>query len=199
MNFFTSAFSSTLYSNPEHVVEYVINKNLQAVKNYDGIFKYVRDSQKNNLLHLATLNEDIEMIKYLISQGVEKNHLNRFNQTPYDYAIKTHNKTIINLLSSENTTEYNNLKAENQKLQTQKDTIKIENQTLAAENKNLKRSNESLNNEVVSLKSKNKRLREENTMLSADLQAYKMENEELVQANKKLKVSVDSLTDAMRK
>lgn len=170
---FTIFTSTETYSDSSKAMNAVIDKDLKTLNQYNGSLNNIRDSQANNLLHLATLNEHYEIVKYLLSKSVDKNYKNKFGLTPYEYAIRSHNKELIKLYHEDN-------------------PYKIKNDTLIADNKNL-------SNENVILKRNNKRLREENDELEVRLTKLVSENDELTQANKKLKISVDSLTKAMRR
>jgi hypothetical protein len=178
-------FTITTDNDPSRVIEQVLNRDLSSVRSYLGSLSTVRDFQKNNLLHLATLNEDAEMVKFLLTQYVDRNGLNRFCQTPWDYAIKSHNKNIIKLYTDQDSLYNQTLTVENNGLKKTVTDLTIKNNVLAY-------NNDTHTKEITILKSNNKRLRDENDN-------YKIENENLLQSNKKLKTSVDSLTKALKK
>ena len=192
-------FTTDTYTDPLKVIDSVINKDLKSMNMYSGSFNYVKDIQNNNLLHLATLNEHIEMVKHLLKFDVDKNHKNKFGLTPWDYAIRSHNKDLINAY-----VDYDSYHSE--LLKTQNDNLHKNYKFINEENRKITSERDSRNNEIVILKTNNKRLRDQNSnleikinMLTSEKDHLINENEDLVQANKKLKTSVDSLTQAMRK
>ena len=166
------------YTDSSRALDAVINRDMRLIELYRGVLNNVRDSQDNNLLHLAILNEQKEMVAYLLDNHVDKNCKNKFGLTPWDYAIRSHNKDLIDTYLRYNTVDVSVLKTKNNQLSTQVNNLLTEN---------------------TNLKKNNKRLFEQNDMLEAKVIRLSGENDELVRSNKKLKTSVDSLTQAMRK
>lgn len=192
-------FTNDTYIDPSKVIDAVINKDLRLVRLYTGSLNQVKDSQHNNLLHLATLNECSEIINYLLNNEVDRNYQNKFGLTPWDYALRSHNKEVIKIYTDRNSHNLEILKTKNE-------TLQIANNNFTSENKKLVLEKDSHTNEIIILKKNNKRLRDENStlelkinILTSDKEYLKNENDELVRANKRLKTSVDSLTQAMKK
>jgi len=203
---FTIFTSTDRYTDPQKVIDAVINRDMRTASLYSGSLNYVKDIQNNNLLHLATLNEHNEMVKYLLDNGVDKNHKNKFNLTPWDYAIRSHNKELVKIYTDYSSHYSEVLRAQNENLQKVNNNLTIENTKLLEENKKLVSEKDSQNNEIIILKRNNKRLRDQTNdlelkigILTSEKDRLINENDELVRANKKLKTSVDSLTQAMRK
>lgn len=185
-------FTPTNYTNPNQAITFVMNKDLRSLRYYSGSLNAVRDEQNNNLLHLATLNESIDIVKYLLDQNVDKNYKNKFNLTPLDYAIRSHNKELLQLFWTNSLDRVHVLTNDNENL-------KQDNANLRTRNTILNQENESYKSETVVLKRENKRLRDDNDDLLNKVNRLTNENTELVQENKKLKISVDSMTKALRK
>lgn len=85
----------------------IISGNLEALKkhfscsNVDCINK-LKDEYQNNLLHIALLftrfNKE-NIINYLVHIGVNKDHKNKGGTTPYELALITQDRTIIEIFS----------------------------------------------------------------------------------------------------
>jgi chromosome segregation ATPase len=85
----------------------IISGNLEALKkhlccsNVECINK-LKDEYQNNLLHIAllftTVNKE-NIINYLVRIGVNKDHKNKGGTTPYELALTTHDKSIIEIFS----------------------------------------------------------------------------------------------------
>ena len=93
-------FMPATYTDQSYAFDDIINKRHHNIKSYSGNLNLFRDLNNNNLLHVAVQIEDIEITSYLIASGVCTNQRNKFYLTPYDYAIRTHNKDIIGLFTS---------------------------------------------------------------------------------------------------
>jgi len=163
--------------NVDYVVNAVMSKDIGGVRGCNSVFLCkVRDSQGNNLLHLAVLNDDVRMAKHLLDCGVDKNCLNGFGKSAYEYAVRGQSKEMIAAFFDK---EANSRVVE----------ITDKHHKLTLEFTEVTRG---MKTEIGILKVNNKRLFDDNEVL-------KRENGELVGANKKLKMSNDALTKAMRR
>src|SRR4051812_2853485 len=88
-------FTTSSYTDPQQAIQAVMNKDLYTLKRYAGSLNAVKDSYNNNLLHLATRHNDVEIVKYLLNNHVDKNQKNKWNDTPMDLAYVSHNKQLI--------------------------------------------------------------------------------------------------------
>lgn len=198
--------TSNTYNDPLQAIDAVINKDIKSINLYIGSLNFIKDIQNSNLLHLATLNEHNEMVKYLLDNKVDKTHKNKFGLTPWDYAIRSHNKELIKIYIDHDLYNFDLLKIQNENLQKINSSLAIENRNLTENNKKLISEKDTQQNEITILKKNNKRLREQNNnlelkigTLTSERDHLVNENDGLVYENKKLKISVDSLTKAMRK
>jgi ankyrin repeat protein len=133
--------------------------------------KNARDQYDNNLLYPAIATENLNIIQYLLLIGLDKNHRNKYNQTPYIFAFKSQNMKIINMFTKDYEKDINNLEKTI-------DTYKTESIVL---NNSLKRSYETMQ----TIQEENKNLRNDNDVL--------------IIKNKKMKKTIDNLTNAMKK
>lgn len=182
---FTTTGTPVPHRDTVKVIHDVVNRDLPAVRAYEGSHRDVRDTNRQTLLHYATMAEDREMVKYLLEQQCDPNVADRFKLSPWDYAIRSHNKDLIATFTGHDARKIGTLCEQNTRLQTRNTDLETLNQRVTAE--------------TVILKKNNKRLREENDHLQTRVGTLSLENEELVRVNKKLKTSVDSLTQALRK
>lgn len=152
----------------------IIDGNKQRVFAYYGNLDGLRDYSGNNLLHVAVTMGNLDIIKYLLEQKVSVSLKNKFNKTPWDYALASSCKNIIKLF-------YDN---ENNLIATCKN--------LSLNIKQLEDNIACANTEIVILKRNNKRLRDENTTIDA-------KNSDLVNENKRLKASNENMMKTFKR
>lgn len=200
------------------IFENVTKKNLSSLINNlinksSGEINNMHDEYGNNLLHIAVLAEDSNIIKYLIDKRVDKHKKNLHKLSPWDLAIRSQNQSIIQILIDNHSAIIDELKKElklvrdtageykllNGKLQESVGEYKSLNGKLQESNNGLTSSLNSLyqneyalKQEVTILKGQNKRLRQENDTVIG-------ENSKLDEDNKKLKISVSSLIQSKKK
>lgn len=157
------------------------------------------DEYGNSLLHIATYAKKVEAIKYLLERGMNKHQKNSFNETAWVLAVQTHDQNLIQTFIDTEigvVTEYKK-KADN---------LTNDIATLRSLNKKLQDANAeqtSKYNYIImehnSVKSENEMLKVNNKRMRADCDDLRRENTDLTEKNKKLKTSVESLTNTMRK
>lgn len=77
----------------------VRNGSLELLENYfNPQLASELDDANNNLLHLACSYDNVDIVKYLITKGIEINQLNKAKETPLFKAISNHNYGITKLL-----------------------------------------------------------------------------------------------------
>jgi ankyrin repeat protein len=166
------------YSDPQRAIDAVITKDRSGITNYTGSLNSIRNDQGDNLLHIATLNGDCDMVKYLLEHGVDKNHKNKFLYTPWDYAKWLRNDDIINLYTERESRYISIWKAENCSLQ---------------------KEVSDLNKEVVILKKNNKRLLDSNSELQLKVGTLTSEKESLVRDYEEIRKERDGMTQAFKR
>lgn len=67
------------------------------------------DSSGRSPLHVACLHEHVDIVKYLLSNYVERNEMDLLRMTPLDYAKRVNNPEIIKLLTEGDLSENNNV------------------------------------------------------------------------------------------
>lgn len=208
---------------------HVVNGDIDLLDKYFGIsssdvINKLIDDYENNLLHIAvfyTTTKKVEMVKYLLEKGLNIDHKNKVGQTPYDLAILSHDKILIQLFS--NVIKYTastQLASEILILKTEcatKDNIiyQLESTnsqlktTVATKDKiiiNMKTSSDKLKSNLMSqtdltheYKKEINSLREHNDSLLFTNKRLIDDNNELTTQNKKLRTSVDALIESKRK
>ncbi|MCT4625090.1 MAG: ankyrin repeat domain-containing protein, partial [Schleiferiaceae bacterium] len=73
-------------------IEFLYSKHPNAIN--------LSDYKGNTALHYAVENGEIEIVKFLVSQGAEPSITNNKGKTALDLAIKKGNKEIIEMLKS---------------------------------------------------------------------------------------------------
>lgn len=136
---------------------------------------YPKDKYNNSLLHIATIKCNNELIKYLLDNGAITTVKNRFGDSPYDIAIGTQDKRIIDIY-------YN---VDKYKI----DLIIAENKYLTNKNNDLVKENNEYKDIINNLRSEvnnYKRKRDDLDKLIAD-------NKKLINQNNVLKTTVNNL------
>lgn len=116
---------------------------------------------RNNLLHIAVEVENLDSVKYLLEIGVDKDKKNRLGKTPFDLALRTQDKELIELF-----------------IKHSKASVEKEKAELNIENGNLKK-------EIMIVNKHNKRLREDNDKLRKDNDELTESNRAMIASFKK--------------
>jgi ankyrin repeat protein len=164
----------------EVAVNYIIARNLTSLKSFLSRNYCLQDPKftdyyQNNLLHIAVVVEDLEIVNYLVSIDVSFTQQNKFKQSPKSLAVKFSNAAIIEIFANK-----------------EKIALKTTVVTLEKEVKTLKRNVDTLYGENTVLDNNNKRLKTDNIFLTD-------KRTELEHQNKKLKTTLDNMTDAFKK
>lgn len=198
--------------------DYYKTKLLIDSKGYsDRELNSISDSYGNNLLHLATMASNCQMVEYFLDKGICFTKQNNFKQTPWDLATASKNSDIVDKfvlyrIRTENhsTVRLNELESERDELQAKNRELKrlngglettnaelvtkynLRNRdviVLQTENNDLKTSNKRLKSEVSDLQAVNYKLHSENKTSTSIL----LENSELKSSNKRLRDEVGEL------
>jgi hypothetical protein len=180
-------------------------------KNYTSdSLNQILDTYNNNLLHIATLKNDCQMVEYLLECGLNFVSFNAFGQTSWDIAILLRNEKIINMyilhkikLSIELNQKITELQTrikslENDKRNVENDKRNVENrlarvQDSETENISLRYKNNSLTADLTDIKVKHSRALDDNSELERCNKKLRTENNDLIAKNTKLKISIDNL------
>ena len=201
------------------ILQYVQNGQIYDLKMFIRDRNYSKDSlnqmldnYKNNLLHIATLKNDFNMVEYLLEIGLDFTLVNAFGQTAWDIAILLRNDKIINIFVSQKIktstlltqklaelqTKIKNLGRENCDFLTRIEVLRVEKSML--EDKLNKIYN--METENSTLLYKNKTLTADNKKLSEILSEMKTkharaldDNSELERSNKKLRTENTDLLE----
>ena len=171
-------------------------KNLKLMLLTSEELNNIRDDNNDNLLHLATHAENVEMVEYLLSKGLNYNSPNKFGKSPWDLAVMIRNKHIIQKYVTHmgkalcgHTTEIILLQS----------ALEKEKEVGRSNINRLKELNSGLSFENSELRRGNKRLRDDNEELTQCNKRLRTDNDELTQSNKKLKISVETLMQNSKK
>jgi len=177
------------------------------------------DNYSNNLLHLAVMNSNSQIVKLLLEKGLDQTHKNKWNQTPWDLAIQMHNKSVIqafvdnNILRAQNSfikldynpaSEYNQLKDKlnyaNQKIDilstSYRDHLTCLSKTEQVDLINFKSRHSDCMNFITdyqNLKSTNKILETDNKEHIISKKRLRDESDNLIRENQQLKSQSDNL------
>lgn len=182
-------------------------KNLIESKNYNSTeLNMIEDSYQSNLLYLAVMNLNVEVVEYLLEKGLNASKKNKFNFTPWNIALTLNNNEIIEKFVLFRIKTENNDMIKVRDLTNVNDTLKMHNQNLINSCKDLTNENltkkieiEKLKTNNIELTTSNKRLISELTYFESDNKKLKTENTTLKEKNEKLKKSVDNLINNARK
>jgi ankyrin repeat protein len=183
-----NVYDSSIYSDPQEAFRDVIRGDKKRLMSYRGNLSVLRDYSGNNLLHVAVLVENINLIQYFLEYNMDPNLKNKANKTPWDLALRSQNKDIIKLFSEHECT-YKEL---NNKLMSTNDSMRSDNRRLEDQKVELTKKNNTLENENTILRIHNKRLRD-------DVDTVAKENCELKDTNKRLKTSLDNMMKTFKK
>lgn len=163
----------------QKLIELTISGNLSVLRNEvrgRSNIELIKDYYGNNLLQIATRARRYEMMSYLIDLNIfSLAHLNRFDETVFDIAVKNHDNRAFEIL-----------------IRYDKGTQDAKMKELETQNKLLLDDNQYFEKEIVksitetdNLKRKNKRLLDENNKLESD--------------NKKLRQDIIKYQDMLKK
>jgi len=228
MSFYKSLSDTT------DIIKYVSNNMLFDVKNFITNKYYTAvelnnmlDSYGNNLLHIATMNGNAEMVEYLLSKDISSTKTNKFGQTPWNLAVmlrvdevldkftkyKSRDSTYVEDMRSEFNMKLSELNKTNISLKEQNDNLhaKVSSLTksaISADSKliTFQHALAEAKSEVVKLSNKHESVvheitvvSNENRRLRCDNKRLRDENDDLIDKNKKLKTSVDTLMNSNKK
>ncbi len=202
-SFYGTPTSSGSYTVPDATIfNYVMCGELDRLRTHKNSLNTCRDYLGNNLLHTAVLCKNPQVIEYLLDAGISPHTKNKHGETPWDYVLKSQNKTIIGLFAD---TE-NPFREKNEKLITEVDSLKRQ-KTILAEDLGLskqsviilKRNCEKLKMENTESKRSLKRKRDEYGDLEEGNRELKKRNVELEDSNARLRNSISNLIKANRK
>jgi ankyrin repeat protein len=173
----------------------------------------IADCYSNNLLHIAVMNCNHEMVSYFLDRGLSYTRQNRFKQSAWDLAVLSKDNEILERLVSfrakqENpsTVRLSELSSENESLKTKNRELKRLSSGLETTNIDLEKKYSLRSREVVvlqtennDLKTSNKRLREEVSEVKLDNKRLREEVVVLTDKNQKLKTSVETLMNNSKK
>lgn len=170
----------------------------------------IEDYHCNNLLHIAVMTENNEMVTFFLEKGISFIKQNKFKHSPWDLAVMSKDSKIIESFVSyrtgmvnTNTNKVIELSSENSLLKTVNKDLKnqikyFEIHSNLANEKLCEKVNV-LESENKQLKTSNKRLREELCDLQSDNKKLRDENVGLVNKNEKLKASIETLMNNSKK
>ena len=176
----------------DNVIKFIRNNRFFNFKN--GFLK--DDLNKYTLLHIATLNENFRLIKFLLDNEADMNQKDSYGKSAFDIAIASNKKDIIDLflnkLLKKNNDDikfyrnnFNKDKRMIKELEDLNDTLLNNNKTISKNLNQEKAKSKSLENSLF-LERKRKRNLEE--------KCNDLENN-----NKRLKKSVANLTESLMK
>jgi hypothetical protein len=211
-------FYDTVNNNTDKVINRINNYRINV-----NDTKYL-DKYGQSILHIASKNSNIDLIKKLLDKDMNKNLKNSSGETPVDIAIKYGNKNIIDefyyddqiLLKDENKM----LKNENVQLIKDNSDLKNNNNNLIENNKKLTTLYNTSNNKYCDIYSKytsevlsKKRLREQYDELQSNNKKIKLSHDstihemdilknklnDLTQENNVLKITIDNMRSSFKK
>lgn len=144
-------------------------------KQIDINSKYCVDSYNNTLLHIAVLNENMELIRNLLIRDIDKDKKNQFGQTPLDIAIQMNNKEIVKRLF-DNTENYNLMKTQLNDFQLINNELTCDYNKIVDDNKFLTIENDDLKIKLKEEVKCRKRLRDENNVIKKQNKKLKTDN-----------------------
>jgi hypothetical protein len=221
-------------SDTTDIIKYVTNNSLFDVKDFITNKCYTTlelngmlDVYGNNLLHIATLNSNVDMVDYLLNKYISYTKLNKFKQSPWDIAVMIRDEKILDkftkfrardsIFVAEIRDEFNAklsalnktnvmLKENNTYLHNRVNALSTSLTTSDSKLVSTQKALEETNAEFRQLSSKNEALFQEATFVShennrlrSDNKRLRDENDDLIDKNKKLKTSVDTLMRASKK
>jgi ankyrin repeat protein len=223
-------YNSKSFGDTEKIIGLVLDNLFYDMKTYVETRAYTAkelngmiDSNHNNLLHLATLNDNFLMVAYLLELGIDSNKLNKFKKTPWDIAVMNRNDQVLNkyieyrgkkLCICSSKIELLNTKVKNMTYNHEKiiDSNKElsyhvsmleskvkDNKKLEIDLSNVRQSNQTLSSELKYTQSKYSNISAENDNLRLFNKRLRDENDDLIDKNKKLKTSVETLMANSRK
>ena len=215
-------------SDTSDIIRYVTNNALFDVKDFIANKCYTTielngmlDVYGNNLLHIATLNSNVDMVEYLLNNEISHTKLNKFKQSPWDIAVMLRNEAVLDkytkfkgkdsLFIAEIKDEFNAklsalnktnvlLRGDNTYLQNRVTALTTSLTTSDSKLSSTQHTLAETKAEFRQLSHKHEAVvqevtfvSQENNRLRGDNKRLRDENDDLINKNKKLKTSVDTL------
>lgn len=173
----------------DELIDYVIKNSLPDLKKaLDNFPLYpmdtILDKYENNLLHIATIANQPQIIRYFLNKGLSCSKLNKFGQSAWDLALLNRNQLVIDeFLTHKMTITNDSLKSQVMTLNNQISDLKTKNGMLALGKSSLKATVDSLSSSIESERSQIRTLNNTNSQLTAEKNALQKElNREKVQS-----------------
>ena len=228
------SFGRKSLSDTADIIKYVTSNMMHDTKTFISTKGYstyelnnMLDIYGNNLLHIATLNKNPEMVEFLLNNEISHTRLNKFKHSPWDIAVMLRNDEVldkftdykgkntkcIDAIRSEFTAKLEELtkanvflKEDNESMHTK---ISALNRSTLDVSTRLSTTKEALlraNMEMTRLTKRNEMIMQDSTVLShengrlkVDNKRLRDENDDLIDKNKKLRTSVETLMESNKK